>query len=186
MRLLMASLLLASLAGCSHSVYQYQDDRPILQLENFFSGHLEAHGLVKNRFGKVTRRFTATIDARWQDSVGRLDEHFVFNDGEQQTRCWQLNKTEQGYQGTANDVVGTANGVVSGNTLHWVYQLAIPINDKTWNITLDDWLYLIDDDHLINTTRMKKWGITVGELIIHIRRVNDSPLGDFENCPLKL
>ncbi len=168
-----ALFLVATLLGCSTSVREYKGNTPPLVLEEFFSGHLVAHGLLKGRTGKVKRRFTATIDASWNDSTGWLDEAFVFDDGERQTRCWRLTKTDQGYRGTANDVVGVAEGIVAGNTLHWVYQLKVPVDGTEWTLTLDDWLVLIDQDTLLNTTELKKWGLRVGELVLSIRKVND-------------
>ncbi|BFM08614.1 DUF3833 family protein [Halioxenophilus aromaticivorans] len=180
-----ALLLVILLAGCSTSVYEYQNNQPALMLEDFFSGHLVAHGLLKSRTGTVKRRFTATIDARWDGDTGWLDESFLFDDGEQQTRCWTLTKTDQGYRGTAGDVVGVADGVVAGNTLHWVYQLKVPVGGREWVLTLDDWLVLVDNDTLINTTDLKKWGFKVAELVLSIRREGDTPVGNFENCPAK-
>lgn len=169
--------------ACSNSIEQYQDNTPTLVLEEFFQGHLVVHGLVKNRRGAVTRHFSATIDARWQGDVGWLDEHFLFDNGERHSRCWQLQKTPSGYLGSAGDVVGQAQGVVAGNTLHWVYQLLVPVSGKTWSITLDDWLYLVDENNLINTTKMKKWGVTVGELVLSIRRTSAPAQGNFASCP---
>lgn len=179
-------LSLMGLAGCSTSVKEYRNNMPPLVLEDFFSGHLVAHGLVKGRSGIVKRRFSATIDARWNGQTGWLDEQFLFDDGEEQKRCWTLVKTDQGYNGTAGDVVGIANGIVAGNTLHWVYQLKVPVNGKEWTLTLDDWLVLIDQDTMINTTEMRKWGFKVGELVLSIRRVDEAAQGSFEQCPAPL
>ena len=72
-------LSLLILSGCAQvSVNDYADLRPQLVLEEFFSGNLSAHGVVKNRGGKVIRTFNATIKAGWEDGVGTLDEDFIF------------------------------------------------------------------------------------------------------------
>ena len=47
---------LALLAGCaSVGVEDYADNRPALVLERFFDGPLSAHGIVKDRSGRVIR-----------------------------------------------------------------------------------------------------------------------------------
>lgn len=37
---------------------------------------------------------------------------------------------------------------------------------------MDDWMYLVTEDTLINRTRMSKWGLGVGEVILTIHRLN--------------
>lgn len=166
--------LLLILPGCARSVDEYRDEQPALALDRFFNGQLVAYGMVQNFSGKVTRRFRADITAHWQGEQGILDERFVFSDGEQQQRCWRLTKQGNHYRGTAEDIVGEARGEVQGNALNWRYTLQVPVNGKVWDIALDDWLYLIDENNLINRTKMKKWGLPVGELTLHIRKLSDA------------
>jgi hypothetical protein len=159
--------------SCSQvSVQEYEQSTPKLDLRAFFDGELKAYGLVKNRSGLVTRRFTATIDASWQDEQGTLIEHFVFDDGEQQDRVWIL--TDQGdgkYSGTATDVIGEALGQVRGSVFQWEYRLEVPYKDDKIVVNLDDWLYLLDENRLINETQMTKFGFRVGQLTLFIEKV---------------
>ena len=92
----------------------------------------------------------------------------------EQQRCWRLTKQGNHYRGTAEDIVGEARGEVQGNALNWRYTLQVPVNGKVWDIALDDWLYLIDENNLIDRTKMKKWGLPVGELTLHIRKLSDA------------
>lgn len=160
------------LPGCATTVDEYRDDKPVLELDRFFDGRLVAYGMVQNFSGKVTRRFKADIIGHWQGEKGTLDEQFFFSDGEQQSRCWKLVKQGNKYSGTAGDIVGEALGEVQGNALNWRYTLQVPVNGKVWDIDLDDWLYLIDENNLINRTKMKKFGLPVGELTLHIRKLS--------------
>lgn len=165
--------VLLILPGCAATVEDYKDDKPVLELDRFFDGRLVAYGMVQDFSGKVTRRFKADILAHWQDEQGTLDEQFYFNDGELQNRCWKLEKQGNKYRGTAAEIVGEAVGEVQGNTLNWRYTLQVPVNGKVWDIYLDDWLYLIDENNLINRTKMKKFGLPVGELTLHIRKLSE-------------
>ena len=81
--------LIALLAGCtSVKVGDYAGNQPQIVPEAFFNGSLTAHGVVKNRGGKVIRYFNADIKAYWQDGIGTLEEDFQFDDGEKSRRVW--------------------------------------------------------------------------------------------------
>lgn len=145
--------------------------KPELHLDEFFQGDIVAHGMVLNRQGKVTRRFKADIDASWEGNLGTLDEVFYWDDGSEETRIWEIVKNgPNSYSGTAGDVVGTAEGITAGNALHWVYQLEVPFRDGEIKVTLDDWMYLLDENRLMNRTEMKKFGFRVGEIIIYMEK----------------
>ncbi len=169
-----ASVLLACtmLLGChSVSVRDYRDNRPALDIETFFDGQLSAHGVVKDRGGKVIRYFNADINAYWRDGVGTLEEDFTFDDGEQQRRVWTLTPVGEGrYRGTAGDVTGPADISVAGNSMFLDYVLRIPWGDDTLDLRIDDRMYLVSPDILINESRMLKFGIRVGEILLVIRR----------------
>lgn len=176
--LALAFPVLLVLPGCSASVSAYKNETPALALDQFFDGRLVAYGIVQNYSGKVTRRFRADIVASWNGNTGILDEQFRFIDGELQSRCWTIIKQGDRYRGTADDVVGEALGEVHGNTLNWRYRLQIDVNGKVWDVYLDDWLYLVDSDNLINRTKIKKYGLPVGELTLHIRKLKSDEVGN--------
>jgi hypothetical protein len=143
----------------------------------FFSGYLTAHGVVKTRGGLVIRIFNADIDASWQDGVGTLVENFTFNDGELQQRIWTLAPNGDGsYTGTAGDVVGPGIMTLAGNSLFLDYVLQIPYGDSTVDVRVDDRMYLVAPDILINESVMKKFGIKVGSIdLVIIRHDGDRP-----------
>ncbi len=161
------------LSACSSpNVEQYSNNAPKLELSDFFNGDLVAHGIVLDRSGDLTRSFTVKLKGTWQGNKGKLEEWFIYNDGEKQERTWYLEKTAQGYNGTAQDVIGTAQGSSAGNALFWQYQLAIEYQGRTINVTLDDWMYLVDEQVLINKTDISKFGFKVGEVVLSIRKLN--------------
>ena len=165
-------LSLGLLQSCSSvPVTEYADNSPTMVVEEFFNGSLTAHGIVKDRSGKVTRYFSASIKADWVDGVGTLDEVFKFDDGEEQTRIWKLARDESGsYIGTANDVVGSSTLEVSGNSLFLDYVLRIPYDDGTLDLHIDDRMYLVSDRVLINESVMTKWGVKVGQIALVIEK----------------
>jgi hypothetical protein len=167
-------LLLAFLAaGCTRvSIDDYAGSNPALNLKEFFDGELRAYGILQDRSGRVTRKFEATITAYWRGEEGKLEEHFVFDDGEEQDRTWTLvHIGDNRYTGQAGDVVGTASGRVAGSAFNWRYSLDVPWNDGSIVLHLDDWLYLVEQNHLINRTALKKFGFKVAELTLVIEKL---------------
>jgi hypothetical protein len=170
-RRLSLALLLCVLAGCaSVDVAEYRAERPALDLAQFFAGSVDGWGMVQDRSGKVLRRFTVRIDGTWSGDRGTLDEHFEYADGTKEQRVWQLARDGSRWTGTAGDVVGTAQGETQGNALHWNYVLAVPVDGRVWHLAMDDWMYLIDANTLLNRTAMSKLGVDVGSVTLVLRR----------------
>lgn len=167
-----ALLAAASLLGCSSvSIDTYRDRSPAMIPETFFNGALVAHGVVKDRSGEVLRYFNADIKAFWDGPTGTLEEDFVFDDGEKQRRVWTLIRQGDGrYIGTASDIVGEAHGQVAGNSMFFRYVLRIPYADDTLDLEVDDRMYLVNENTIVNESQMSKFGLRVGQTILVIRK----------------
>ncbi len=181
MKILLWVMLMSTIIGCaSPCVDDYQGTSPVINLQTFFQGDLVAYGIVRNRSGKVTRHFQAALSGHWQQGadgtmVGILDETFWFNDGEEQQRVWRL--TPNGpdrYIGTAGDVNDTAKITVKGQAMNVLYQLVIPWNDSKVALNVDDWMYAVTPNVVINETRMTKWGFQVGKVTLVIMKAGVS------------
>ncbi|MFB2733695.1 DUF3833 domain-containing protein [Shewanella mangrovisoli] len=166
--LLMASLL----TSCSSvDVSDYRGTNPPLVLESFFNGPLKASGIVENFSGKVIRRFNVTMEASWQGTEGTIKEWFVYDDGETQTRIWRIQSQGEGqYTGTADDIIGTAQGEASGSALRWRYDMLLPVDGDEYQVHFDDWMYLVNDNTIINQSDIIKWGVTVAKITLVIQK----------------
>jgi len=162
--------LLAS--GCSATIEDYQGESPQLDMASYFNGPLEAWGMFQNRSGKVIKRFHVRMHGQWQDNQGLLDEHFTYADGTTQRRVWTLTKLDQNrYSGSADDVVGQAHGMAYGNALFWTYTMALEVDGTVYHVDFDDWMYMIDQNTVINRSVMKKLGFTLGEVTLVFQRL---------------
>lgn len=161
-----------ALAGCaSPTVQDYAAETPKLDLRTFFNGSLTAKGLFTDRSGRVVKRFTVTMTGRWEGDDGTLDERFQYSDGTTQRRVWHLKALGGGrYSGTADDVVGPAEGAAAGNAFHWTYTLALPVDGRVWNVALDDWMFLVDERTILNRSAMSKLGLHLGDLTLVIAK----------------
>jgi len=169
---LVAVSMIIIASGCATRIEDYAGETPRFAMEEFFSGELRAWGVFQDRSGKVVRRFTVDMTGRWDGDTGVLEEDFVFADGKTDRRVWTFTKTgTDTYSGTADDVVGEASGVVAGNALRWKYQLLLPVEDKTYKVTFDDWMYLLDENRMVNRSVMTKFGVRLGEVILFFEKV---------------
>ena len=165
-RLLIAAapLLLAACASAPTPA-DYAAEKPVLDLATYFNGELTAYGVFTDRSGKVVRRFTVLMKCSWSGNQGVLDEDFTYSDGKKERRVWRLTKHADGrYSGTADDVVGTAQGQAAGNAFQWSYTLRLPVDGRTYDVQFDDWMWLIDERVMINKAGMSKFGIRLGEV----------------------
>jgi hypothetical protein len=172
-RLLLTSLAAIALAGCASAPtpQDYAAEQPVLSLERYFNGPLTAHGLFTDRAGKVKRRFAVKLVGRWQGGVGTLEEDFTYSDGKTERRVWTITALGDGrYRGTAADVVGEATGEARGNALRWGYTLRLPVDGTTYDVQLDDWMYLMDDKVMLNKARMSKFGLQLGDVTLSFHK----------------
>lgn len=154
-------------ACASQTPADYAQEKPVLNLSEYFNGDVRAHGVFTDRSGKVVRRFTVLMKCSWDGDKGVLDEDFTFSDGEKQRRVWHLTKLADGrFVGRADDVVGEATGQASGNALQWRYTLRLPVNGSVYDVQFNDWMYLIDERVMLNKAVMSKFGVTLGEVTL--------------------
>ena len=185
--LLTVSLILLS---CSANLKDYQGTEPRLQLETFFDGKMIAIGTVFDYKNTLTRHFCVEIDGQWNRDSGMLsgvlDEQFYFDDGEQQTRIWRLTKIgDNQYEGSAGDVKGLASGQTSGQAFRWKYQLYVDIKQDDGSVkpillSVDDWIYQLNDNTAYNESKLKKFGITVGRVAIFFDRTRKECEGGYK------
>lgn len=161
------------LSACSsNSISNYKNNIPAFKPEEFFNGQLIAHGVVKNRKGKVTRYFVADIKGQWKNGRGELKEEFLFNDGEIQYRTWILTlDADSKLRATANDTLDEANGYYAGNAMYLKYQLKVNYKNNNLVLTVEDWMWLIDKNTLLNESILSKWGFKVGSVQLTIKRL---------------
>ncbi|MBX9409399.1 DUF3833 domain-containing protein [Pseudomonas baetica] len=171
-RFLVLLALVLSVTSCgSVDVGRYADQQPALNLEHFFSKPVKAWGMFQKRSGEVVKRFEVNIQSHREGHDLILDERFLYSDGTRERRVWTLTPEGAGHwRGRAGDVVGEAKGEVAGNALRWRYVLSLPVDGSVYEVNMDDWMYQMDEDTLINRTSMSKFGVEIGQVTLFFRR----------------
>ena len=109
-----SSLLLLILFSCSTNmkIETFKNNQPKLVLEKYFEGKTKAWGMFHDRFGNLKRSFKVDINGVLQDNILTLDEKFLYDDGEKETRVWKIKILGNNmYSGIADDVIGEAKGI---------------------------------------------------------------------------
>ncbi len=169
-------LVMLGLTGCTAMTSDdFTNKTPTFVLEEYFHGKTRAWGLFEDRFGTVRRQFVVNINGDWDGTTLTLDEDFLFDDGEKDFRQWRIRKLNDGtYEGRADDVIGAARGVASGNSLHWTYVLDLKRDSgSSIKVKLDDWMFLQPGGVLLNRARMSKFGIELGQITISFQKIEE-------------
>ncbi|WP_022728164.1 DUF3833 domain-containing protein [Fodinicurvata sediminis] len=168
------------LTGCnSMKPEDFENKEPRLVLEEYFLGETRAWGIFEDRFGNLRREFVVDVEGSWDGETLVLDERFRYADGETDRRVWRLEKIDDHrWEGTADDVQGIGVAEVYGNALNLRYTLALEIGGRTWNVNFDDWMYLMDDDVIINRARVSKLGIELGQATIFFKKPDGGAAND--------
>lgn len=150
----------------------YAGEKPTFDIKEYFSGSLKAWGIVQDWRGNVVTRFDADMQGSWDGNKGILKEEFRYYNGKTQNRVWHITKKDDGnYIGFADDIIGQAVGQTCGNSGRWQYVMDIPVDNSVYRLKLDDWMWQMQDGVVINRSYMKKFGITVAELTIFIKKL---------------
>lgn len=119
----------------------------------------------------VDRGFVATLNGSWDGETLTLVEDFVYDDGELDQKTWRLTKLPNGeYEGTREDVIGTARGYRDGNTMRLEYLIDLPTGEgKTTRVGFRDVLAFLDDGTVINEATVGYRGFRVGRVSLTIK-----------------
>ena len=172
-KLLILNTIFMTLFSCkSITTEDYSKNQPKLDIRQYLNGKVKAWGILEDRSGKITRRFTVDMEGTWNGNKGILDEKFIFDDGEKSTRIWTIVVSDDNnFTAIAGDVVGNAIGKQRGNSIQMAYTLDLEVGKgKRYNVALDDWMYLLDEKTLVNKSTIKKFGITFGKLTIFFKK----------------
>tara|TARA_B100000963_G_scaffold359123_1_gene385523 strand:+ start:21282 stop:21830 length:549 start_codon:yes stop_codon:yes gene_type:complete len=174
MKKLVIITLLFLINGCSNmNLEDYKNKKPLLKLEEYFAGKTIARGVFEDRFGNIKKSFKVFIEGSWDGQYLVLKEDFIYDDGSKDYREWKIEKDKNntnGYSGYAEGVIGTASGFVSGNAFNWKYAFKLQVGKNKINVKFDDWMFLQEDGFLINIAKVKKFGFTLGRVILFFEK----------------
>lgn len=168
-------VLLPLLGACqTMKIDDFEGTEPQLVLEDYFAGKTRGWGIFEDRFGNLRREFKVDIHGEWDGRMLTMTEDFVYADGEIDRRVWRIEKlSDSRYRGSADDVLGTAEGTAKGKALTWSYDIVLNVGGSDLKVRFTDWLFLQDDDVMINRATVSKFGIEIGTVTLFFRKTAD-------------
>ncbi len=149
----------------------YAASGPQFDLRKHLSGPILCEGVIFGPTGKVSSRFVADMNVRWEGNVGYMAERFHYDSGTTQDREWRLTLGNDGsIRAEAEDVVGTGTGTQSGAAVNLNYRIRLPEDAGGHVLDTTDWMYLMENGAIINRSQFRKHGIKVAELVATMRR----------------
>lgn len=156
----------------AQSPADYADTGPAFDIRVHLGGEMISEGLLFGPTGKVATRFVAKMSGKWNGASATLAEEFRYSSGGGQSREWAITMGKAGaFTATASDIVGVAQGQVSGATVRMTYRLRLSPDAGGHVLDVVDWLYLVEDGTILNKSEMRKFGVKVAELVATIRPV---------------
>lgn len=151
----------------------YAKLEPRLDIRKHLSGPIRCEGVIYGPLGRVTSRFVADMEGRWEGNRGVLAEHFTYDSGTTQAREWRLSVGNDGrIVAEADDLLGSGTGQQDGAALHLRYRIRLPDSAGGHALDVSDWMYLVDDRTIVNRSQFRKFGIKVAELVATMRRID--------------
>jgi hypothetical protein len=161
--LVLAAALL--LVGCGKPA-DFAGSGPAFDPLAFFTGHETSWGVEEDRAGDPVAIVTTDCEgvATGPGAI-RMVQVLHVGSTPAQTRTWQMQSSGAGvYTATANDMAGSTTGTVSGRSLHWRWVLETSPGNALKNVTMDQWMYRLDDGSVMIRTVVTKLGIRLVEV----------------------
>ena len=138
-----------------------------LNFENFFSGEVVAKGILILRYPrKSVKNLHVTFKGFFAHDELKLKENYIENE-KKIIRNWKFKKKSNIlYHGTEKNVKGTIIVNIEKSRLLMKYYFKLIIYNFTITVYVKDYMYLINEKEIINTTYVSKFGIKLAEVIL--------------------
>ncbi|NRB00459.1 MAG: DUF3833 domain-containing protein [Rhodobacteraceae bacterium] len=148
----------------------YAEASQTFDIRQHLNGPILCEGVIYGPTGKVTSRFVADFDAKWEGNKGRMTEHFRYDNGHTQDREWNLTLGNDGtIKADAPDLVETGSGSQQGSAVVLNYRIKLPEGAGGHVLDTTDWMYLMENGTIMNRSQFRKFGIKVAELVATMR-----------------
>lgn len=147
------------------------NDRAPFDLLAWLEGRTLADGVFEDRKGSLRRRFSVEMAGEAVGEQFRLDERFVFADGERQQRVWTFRRGPgSGFSGRSDDSVSEAFGQFGDGVAYLASELKLPVGKRSVAMRFDDAFYRAGPGLVLNRSRVSKWGIGLGQVVMLLRK----------------
>lgn len=132
----------------------------------FFIGKTSSDGVIENRGGKPTARITTQTVGVLKDSIIYIEQDLFPEGGKKNHRSWQLRPIDEHHvDATANDIDGTAHGLLYGNVFSWTFRLKFAHRKFIKHARMSQTMYLMPDgETMIIRSVIRKFSFVVAQI----------------------
>ena len=144
----------------------FEKGEPKLEPVSFFGNRTRSTGVLENRRGKPTAGITTETTGNLKDGVLYIEQDLYPEGAKKNHRSWQLRMIDEHHvDATANDIDGTAHGLLYGNTFSWTFRLKVADRKFIRHVRMQQNMYLMPDGKtLLIRSVIRKFGIVVMQI----------------------
>ena len=134
------------------------------KFEKFFTGKVVATGYMCLFYPKIRKKKLKVIfKGIFKNKKLKLIEEY-FEDNLKTIREWQFKKVDKNkFLGNGKNIVNPFELRIEGNFLEMNYKFKTQFKNFNFNVKVKDQMYVINDNTLINYTRISKFLIPIAE-----------------------
>ena len=166
-QLIITTCMLLLLAGCaSMKPIAFENGEPKLDPVKFFGGRTRSTGVIETPGGKPSRRITTETEGKLKEGILSIEQN-LYPEGEKKNhRVFILHQIDEHHvDATADDMVGTAHGLLYGNQFSWTFRHKLTGRKFLRHVRMSQYMYLMPDGQtLIIRSVIRKFGIKVAQI----------------------
>ena len=173
LQIITAIIFFLSVSGCaSMKPADFENGKPKLDPVKFFVGHTHSSGVIENHGGKPTMRITTETDGILKNGIIYIEQDLYPEGGKKNHRSWQLRQIDEHHvDATANDIAGTAHGLLYGNAFSWTFRHKFSERKMIKHVRMSQNMYLMRDGQtMIIRSVFRKFGIMVAQITEEFRK----------------
>lgn len=150
----------------------FKNAEPRLDPVKFFGGTTHSSGVMENHSGKPITKITTETKGTYTNGALNIEQDLYPEGGKKNHRSWMLHQVDEHHvDATANDIVGTAHGLLYGNYFTWTFRLKLADRKLIKHVSMSQTMYLMPGGNtMIIRSVIRKFGIIVQEITEEFRK----------------
>ena len=139
-----------------------------LNFENFFTGKVEASGYMIFFYPKKRKQnLKVLFSGNFKNNNLVLKESYFENNLKTSTRNWKFKKlSDDRYIGYEKNIVHPFKLIIKNNSLDMKYKFKTQFKNYNFNVYVEDQMYLVKKNTIINKTKISKFHIPIAETFL--------------------
>ncbi len=178
-KIIILTATIMSLQFCSvNKIERYSNTKYLINLEKFFNEKNLIYGSIYDFFGRLDKIFimkSAKINNKKNDGKTIYSQSIKYIDTEKTEHITSYamfdKKDSHSFIYKNKIMISESNCQQHGNAAHCTYDSQVKIHDGSTMVVFNDaWFYMIDENHIIGNIKIKKFGITLADIILQIEK----------------